>query len=80
MLFDPKVLPNEYLTQPKLSHTFVYVSTIQRMARNLFGAEGCFPQTSGDADYEDSSLAPIGGRVRMRGQPTNSTSSSTPLI
>ena len=36
--FDPKVLPNEYLTAPKPSHTFVYVSTIQRMARNLFGA------------------------------------------
>ena len=40
--FDPKVLPNEYLTAPKPSHTFVYVSTIQRMARNLFGAEGSF--------------------------------------
>jgi type I restriction enzyme R subunit len=51
--FDPKVLPNEYLTAPKPSHTFVYVSTIQRMARNLFGAEGCFPQTTGDAEYED---------------------------
>ncbi|MHB8522635.1 MAG: type I restriction endonuclease subunit R [Limisphaerales bacterium] len=51
--FDPKVLPNEYLTAPKPSHTFVYVSTIQRMARNLFGAEGCFSQITGDADYED---------------------------
>lgn len=51
--FDPKVLPNEYLTAPKASHTFVYVSTIQRMARNLFGAEGAFPQTAGDPDYED---------------------------
>src|SRR5206468_11863640 len=29
--FDPKVLPNEYLTAPKSSHTFVSVSTIQRM-------------------------------------------------
>ena len=51
--FDPKVLPNEYLTNPNSTHTFVYVSTIQRMARNLFGAEGCFPQTNGDADYEE---------------------------
>ena len=51
--FDPKVLPNEYLTNPNSTHTFVYVSTIQRMARNLFGAEGCFPQTTGDADYEE---------------------------
>ncbi len=51
--FDPKVLPNEYLTAPKPSHTFVYVSTIQRMARNLFGAEGSFAQSGGDAERED---------------------------
>jgi type I restriction enzyme, R subunit len=50
--FDPKVLPNEYLTAPKPSHTFVYVSTIQRMARNLFGAEAAFAQ-SNDGDYEE---------------------------
>lgn len=35
--FDPKVLPNSYLTQPKPGHAFVYVSTIQRMTINLFG-------------------------------------------
>jgi type I restriction enzyme, R subunit len=51
--FDPKVLPNGYLTSPKPSHTFVYVSTIQRMAMNLFGAEGTFPQERGDPDYEE---------------------------
>lgn len=51
--FDPKVLPNEYLTAPKASHTFVYISTIQRMARNLFGAEGSFGQAAGDPDVED---------------------------
>ena len=50
--FDPKVLPNEYLAAPKPSHTFVYVSTIQRMARNLFGAEGCFAQSVGDTETE----------------------------
>ncbi|MCU0782759.1 MAG: DEAD/DEAH box helicase family protein [Verrucomicrobia bacterium] len=50
--FDPKVLPNEYLTAPKSTHTFVYVSTIQRMARNLFGAEGCFAQSGGDTEAE----------------------------
>src|SRR5438034_10636097 len=50
--FDPKVLPNEYLTAPKSTHTFVYVSTIQRMARNLFGAEGCFAQSGGDMEAE----------------------------
>ena len=51
--FDPKVLPNEYLTRPKSSHAFVYICTIQRMARNLFGAEGAFPQSRGDPDYDD---------------------------
>src|SRR5439155_18743313 len=51
-LFDPKVLPNEYLTAPTSTHTFVYVSTIQRMARNLFGAEGCFAQSGGDTEAE----------------------------
>lgn len=51
--FDPKVLPNEYLTAPKASHTFVYVSTIQRMARNLFGAEHGFAQSGGDTEGED---------------------------
>lgn len=35
--FDPTVLPNSYLTDPKPGSAFVYVSTIQRMAINLFG-------------------------------------------
>lgn len=35
--FDPKILPESYLTRPDGSQTFVYVSTIQRMAMNLFG-------------------------------------------
>src|SRR5439155_12341733 len=37
--FDPKVLPNQYLTNPKPGDAFVYVSTIQRMEINLFGRE-----------------------------------------
>lgn len=37
--FNPKTLPTEYLTNPNNTHTFVYVSTIQRMAMNLFGHE-----------------------------------------
>ncbi|OGI29990.1 MAG: restriction endonuclease subunit R [Candidatus Melainabacteria bacterium RIFOXYA12_FULL_32_12] len=37
--FDSKALPNAYLTTPQSSHTFVYVSTIQRMTMNLFGAD-----------------------------------------
>ena len=50
--FDPKVLPNEYLTSPDDSQTFVYVSTIQRMAINLFGHERAFEQKTDDPDYE----------------------------
>ena len=44
--FDPKVLPNSYLTDPGPGTTFVYISTIQRMTRNLFGQEALF----GDED------------------------------
>ena len=40
MAFDPKVLPNKYLTDPQPGHAFVYVCTIQRMAMNLFGKGG----------------------------------------
>ena len=50
--FDPKVLPNKYLTDPQPNHAFVYVSTIQRMTINLFGAENAFAQQDGDPDYE----------------------------
>ncbi len=35
--FDPKVLPESYLTDPSDRHAFVYVCTIQRMRINLFG-------------------------------------------
>lgn len=34
--FDPKVMPNAYLTDPKPGMAFAYVCTIQRMARYLF--------------------------------------------
>ena len=37
--FDPKVLPEDYLTNPQEKHTFIYVATIQRMAVNLLGKE-----------------------------------------
>ena len=39
--FDPQVLPEEYLTNPREKHTFIYVSTIQRMAMNLLGNAAC---------------------------------------
>ena len=51
--FDPKVLPDTYLTAPQSSHTFVYVSTIQRMTVNLFGWEKAFHQDRSDPDYEE---------------------------
>lgn len=55
--FDPKVLPDAYLTAPQATHTFVYISTIQRMTINLFGHENAFGQREGDADYEEEAGA-----------------------
>lgn len=49
--FDPQVLPTTYLTHPSSAHTFVYVSTIQRMAINLFGAESVSEQDPNDPFY-----------------------------
>jgi type I restriction enzyme R subunit len=51
--FDPKVLPDSYLTSPQSSHTFVYVSTIQRMVINLFGPENTFSQDGSNPNYEE---------------------------
>jgi len=51
--FDPKVLPDSYLRSPQMTHTFVYISTIQRMTMNLFGPEYAFSQNQSDPDYED---------------------------
>ena len=39
MPFNPQILPEEYLTKPQEKHTFLYISTIQRMAINLLGKE-----------------------------------------
>ncbi|MEK9137106.1 MAG: DEAD/DEAH box helicase family protein, partial [Bacteroidota bacterium] len=49
--FDPKVLPNSYLTSPQPSHAFVYVSTIQRMTINLFGRNAIF--AAGDEELDE---------------------------
>jgi type I restriction enzyme R subunit len=51
--FDIGVMPHEYLAAPNASHTFVYVSTIQRMAINLFGREGSFEQSESDPDTDE---------------------------
>jgi len=51
--FDPKELPNGYLTDPKPSQTFVYVCTIQRLAGQILGPEFAFPQSGSDAEREE---------------------------
>lgn len=49
--FDVSVLPNEYLTKPDASKTFIYVCTIQRMAINLLGKDAVF---KGDDEDDES--------------------------
>lgn len=49
--FDPKVLPQSYLTNPKPGDAFVYVSTIQRMTINLLGRDVIF--NIGDESIDD---------------------------
>lgn len=51
--FDIGVMPNEYLSAPSASHTFVYVATIQRMAINLLGRDGAFGQKASDVEIDD---------------------------
>jgi type I restriction enzyme R subunit len=52
--FDPKVMPNSLLTDPKLGDAFVYVSTVQRMSINLFGRKAGIQFGEGDAGDEDA--------------------------
>jgi type I restriction enzyme R subunit len=49
--FDPKVLPQSYLTDPQPGHAFVYVCTIQRMAINILGRQAIFGL--GDESLDD---------------------------
>ena len=49
--YDPKVLPQKYLTDPQPGHAFVYVCTIQRMAVNILGRQAIFGL--GDEAIED---------------------------
>jgi len=51
--FNINQLPEEYITKPQSSHTFVYVSTIQRMAINILGAQYAFRQSGGDVETEE---------------------------
>ncbi|MEB4211299.1 type I restriction-modification enzyme R subunit C-terminal domain-containing protein [Mycobacterium sp. 94-17] len=59
--FDPSVMPNSLLTDPKLGDAFVYVSTIQRMSINLFGREAGirFGEVDGGDEDADALNIPI---------------------
>ncbi len=50
--YDPQVLPNKYLTDPKPGHAFVYVCTIQRMGVNLFGWQNAFASNSSEPEED----------------------------
>lgn len=56
--FDPNVMPNAYLTDPRPGHAFVFICTIQRLAINLFGREAMLQGREGDAE-EDAQQLPI---------------------
>ena len=56
--FDPKVLPNSYLTDPRPGTTFLYVSTIQRMTINLFGKTAAFGDEEEEGE-DDATQLPI---------------------
>jgi type I restriction enzyme R subunit len=57
--FDPTVLDSHYLSNPKLGDAFVYVSTIQRMAINLFGKEAVGFSEDGPEEDADKLDIPI---------------------
>ena len=51
--WDASVLPEKYLTDPGPGHTFVYISTIQRMAINLFGRDAVVGAGDGLAEVDE---------------------------
>jgi type I restriction enzyme R subunit len=58
--WDPNVMPNSLLTDPKLGDAFVYVCTIQRMTINLFGKAAVFqPDDEALDDDADKLEIPI---------------------
>ncbi|MCJ7446555.1 MAG: DEAD/DEAH box helicase family protein [Bacteroidales bacterium] len=59
MKYDPGILPNSYLTNPDSSKTFLYVCTIQRMAINLYGREGAFPEGEEKEEEDDTETLSI---------------------
>ncbi len=55
--YDPKTLPNAYLTDPDETKTFLYVCTIQRMAINLYGMTAAFPDEEEKDDEDGEKLS-----------------------
>src|SRR5206468_1142764 len=51
--FDPKSLPTSYLTEPRPSLAFLYISTIQRMEMNLFGRDAVLGHLRPEEEVED---------------------------
>lgn len=49
--FNPKLLPQNYLTDPQPGQAFVYVATIQRMAINILGRQAIF--SLGEEEIEE---------------------------
>ncbi len=57
--FDPNVLPNSHLADPKPGTAFVYISTIQRMTINLFGRGAVFSDEEALEDDAEQLNIPI---------------------
>jgi len=57
--FKPHLLPQSYLTEPGPQHTFVYVSTIQRMAMHVLGRKAAAPDLPEGDGEEDAEELPI---------------------
>jgi type I restriction enzyme R subunit len=57
--FDPKVLPQRYLTDPQPGLAFVYVATIQRMAVNILGRQAVFGTGSEEGIEDDATKLDI---------------------
>ncbi len=57
--FSSNLLPNTYLTDPKPAHSFVYVSTIQRMMINLFGRSAALSCVDDEEEVADTLDIPI---------------------
>ncbi len=54
--FEPKIMPQRYLTDPQAGHAFVYVATIQRMAIHVIGRGAIFGTGDETADEDADRL------------------------